>query len=72
MKHLYDDADAFDSDDLTPALTARITHLSRKWAEEEDGGRRSRHMRRAEVRRRIEDWRDDRSLSNQLDDLLED
>jgi hypothetical protein len=65
----YHDGLDFESDDLPPALSSRLEQLSRKWAEEERE-RRSRPSRR--TRRRIEDWREARSLARQFDVDLDD
>jgi hypothetical protein len=69
-RHRPDDGFDYEMDDLPPPLSSRIDHMSRKWAEEEAENR-GRHNRRAMTRRRIEDWREDRSLQRALDDDLD-
>ncbi len=68
--HHFDDGFDLEPDDLPPPLSSRIEHLSRKWAEEEEE-QRSRHHRRANARRRIEDWREERSINRMLEDDLD-
>lgn len=72
MKQHYDHQDfeaGLESDDLPPAMSAQIEHLSRRWAEEED--RSQRQQRRGVTRRRIEDWREERALRREFEDDLE-
>lgn len=68
MKHSHheDDFDG-DLDDLSPAVSSHIEHLSRKWADEE--ARHGRQVRRGLTRRRIEDWREERDLRRAFEDF---
>lgn len=68
--HHYDDGYDADAEDLPPPLSSRIEQLSRKWAEEEEE-QRGRLHRRTATRRRIEDWRDERSLRRQFEDEID-
>lgn len=72
MKHHYDHEDfeaGLEADDLPPAMSAQIEHLSRRWAEEEE--RQQRQQRRGLTRRRIEDWREERALRREFEDDLD-
>ncbi|MDZ7668934.1 MAG: hypothetical protein U5Q16_05745 [Gammaproteobacteria bacterium] len=72
MKQHYDYEDleaGLETDDLPPAMSAQIEHLSRRWAEEED--RQARQQRRGLTRRRIEDWREERALRREFEDDLD-
>jgi hypothetical protein len=69
MKHQYDHDDleaGLDADDLPPAVSAHIEHLSRRWAEEAE--RLARQQRQGLTRRRIEDWREERALRRAFED----
>jgi hypothetical protein len=61
------EAEAVEADDhLPPPLSSRIAQLSRKWTNDDEDRRAGRPQRRA--RRRIEDWREARSLARDLED----
>ena len=68
MTRMKDDFDDFDADDLSPELAAQLERLERTqhFRAQEQTRLRTQKLR---VRRRLEDWGEDRRLRDEIDYL---
>ena len=68
MSRMNEDFDDFDADDLSPELAAQLERLERTQHFKAQEQTRLRHQK-LKVRRRLEEWGEDRRMRDELDYL---